>query len=103
VSDQINFQRLPLVMQRTGLHRSTIYKLMLQDLFPRPIPIVGRHVAWLESTIDTYNRLIVERASEEMIKTFVRSVAVPPEPERKRTRPKPTSRKQSVERIRARA
>jgi prophage regulatory protein len=101
VSDQINFHRLPQVMQRTGLRRSAIYKLMLLDLFPRPIPILGRHVAWLESTIDTYNRMIAERASAETIRAFVKSLNVEEKPKAKRSPRRDHGG--AVERVRARA
>jgi predicted DNA-binding transcriptional regulator AlpA len=98
VSEQITFLKIAAVMQRTGLSKPSIYKLMLHKLFPRPIPIIGEHVGWLESSIDRYNELILERAAPETIKAFVRSAA-PPEPER---RPR-TNRKQSLERVRVRA
>jgi prophage regulatory protein len=39
---------------RTGLARSTIYALMSKDKFPKPVPLVGRTVAWTSSSIDTW-------------------------------------------------
>ncbi len=44
--------RLPEVMNLTGLGRSTIYELMAQGEFPKPVPL-GRTsgVAWVESEI----------------------------------------------------
>lgn len=39
------------VMSSTGLGRSTIYKLIGSGEFPRPVPIVGRSVGWVESEI----------------------------------------------------
>lgn len=35
----------------TGLARSTIYDLMSKGLFPRPVKITGKAVAWQESSI----------------------------------------------------
>ena len=39
------------VEEITGLSRSTIYDLMSKDLFPRPVRLTGRAVAWPESKI----------------------------------------------------
>ncbi len=53
------------VEARTGLTRSTLYALISEGKFPKPIPLVGRTVAWTESSID---RWIAERiaASKEV-------------------------------------
>ncbi|WP_269619958.1 helix-turn-helix transcriptional regulator [Zhongshania sp. BJYM1] len=39
---------------RTGLARSTIYALMSEEKFPKPVPLVGRTVAWTSSSIDKW-------------------------------------------------
>ena len=44
--------RLPAVMARTGLARSTIYHMLGRDLFPRPISLGERAVGWLASEVD---------------------------------------------------
>jgi prophage regulatory protein len=47
--------RLPDVIQRTALGRSTIYDLMEKGAFPRPIKISGaRSNAWISSEIEDY-------------------------------------------------
>lgn len=47
--------RLPDVIERTSLKRSTIYDLMERGAFPRPIKISGaRQNAWIESEVDAY-------------------------------------------------
>ncbi|MDH4555701.1 AlpA family transcriptional regulator [Pseudomonas sp. BN417] len=46
--------RLSGVIETTGLARSTIYKLIGEGGFPRPIPLVGRSVGWLESEIQEW-------------------------------------------------
>lgn len=38
----------------TGLTRSTIYALMAEGKFPKPVPLVGRTVAWTSSSIDKW-------------------------------------------------
>lgn len=51
------FLRLPDVMAATGLGRSTIYRMIDQGKFPRPLPILGpRTVAWLDSEISEWQR-----------------------------------------------
>ncbi len=48
------FLRLPEVMARTGLSRSTIYVRLEQGRFPRPVSLGGRAVGWIESEIDEW-------------------------------------------------
>jgi len=46
--------RLPAVIQRTGLSRSTIYLKVSQGSFPRPISLGPRSVGWLDSSVDKW-------------------------------------------------
>jgi prophage regulatory protein len=48
------FLRRPEVERVTGLGRSTIYNKMASGEFPKPIPISGGAVGWLESEIATW-------------------------------------------------
>lgn len=43
--------RLSRVIETTGLARSTIYKLIGEGGFPKPVPLVGRSVGWIESEV----------------------------------------------------
>jgi len=43
--------RLPLVRERTGLSRSSIYLRISEGRFPRPVSLGERAVGWLESDI----------------------------------------------------
>jgi len=43
--------RLQQVMAITGLGRSTIYKYISDGWFPRPVPLGGRSVGWVESEV----------------------------------------------------
>ena len=43
--------RLQQVMEMTGLGRSTVYKYVSGNWFPKPIPLGGRSVGWLESEV----------------------------------------------------
>jgi prophage regulatory protein len=50
------FLRLPEVMARTGLSRSTIYVRLEQGRFPRPVSLGGRAVGWIEAEVDEWMR-----------------------------------------------
>ena len=50
------FLRRAAVEQATGLPRSTLYELVAQGKFPKPVPLGERSVAWLESEILTWQR-----------------------------------------------
>jgi prophage regulatory protein len=50
------FLRRPDVTKITGLSESSIYDLMAEGAFPKPIPLVGRCVAWLETEILEWQR-----------------------------------------------
>lgn len=53
---QVRFLRLPEVLARTGLSRSTIYVRLEQGRFPRPVSLGGRAVGWIESEVDEWIR-----------------------------------------------
>lgn len=42
------------VREATSLGKSTIYRLIADDKFPRPVRISERRVAWLESDLQTW-------------------------------------------------
>ena len=46
--------RLPEVLHRTGLSRSTVYRRMELGQFPKPYPLSSRIVAWAETEIDQW-------------------------------------------------
>ena len=46
--------RLPAVMARTGLSRSTIYLRIANNEFPRSVSLGGRSVGWLEQDINEW-------------------------------------------------
>ncbi len=47
-------QRLPAVIARTGLSRSSIYKMIKEKQFPSPVLLGERAVGWFESDIDSW-------------------------------------------------
>ena len=50
----IRLIRLHEVKRRTGLSRSTIYRRMGEDRFPRPCHLGERIIAWVEADIDRW-------------------------------------------------
>lgn len=50
------YLRMPELTRRLGIARSTIYKLMQQDGFPKPLKITPRAVAWSQQDIEDYLR-----------------------------------------------
>jgi len=57
--------RLPDVLQRCGLSRSSLYALMTEGQFPKSVKISMRSVGWVESDLDDWvqNRIDMTRAS----------------------------------------
>ncbi len=56
--------RLPAVIGRTGLPRSSIYERMARGDFPRPITLGKRTVAWLEADVDAWISTQVQTARQ---------------------------------------
>lgn len=64
------FLRMPAVREATGLSESSIHELRSEGKFPKPIPLPGRRVAWLESEIVEWQRKrIAERDQRAKEKT----------------------------------
>jgi len=61
----IKILRLPDVITRTGLSRSTIYLQISDNRFPRPVSLGARAVGWLESDIDRWIETRIELAQTE--------------------------------------
>lgn len=49
------FVRLPAVLRITGLGRSTIYRMIAKQQFPRPVRVGDRAVAWRQVDLDTWS------------------------------------------------
>jgi prophage regulatory protein len=50
----ITYLRIKHVLERVSLSRSTLYNLIAQGAFPRPVPLSARAVCWLDQDIDTW-------------------------------------------------
>lgn len=46
--------RIKAVLEKTGLGKTTLYKLIGIGSFPSPIPLGERIVGWLESEVDNW-------------------------------------------------
>ncbi|MEX3688895.1 helix-turn-helix transcriptional regulator [Paraburkholderia sp. BR14263] len=55
--------RLPEVKKRTGKGTTTVYRDMANGTFPKPVPIGGGRVAWIESQIDAWIDARIEAAT----------------------------------------
>nr|WP_077034475.1 AlpA family transcriptional regulator [Pelomonas sp. KK5] len=49
------FLRMPSVLRMTSLGRSTIYRLISEGKFPRPVRIGDRAVAWRQTDLDSWS------------------------------------------------
>ena len=66
----VRFVRLPEVIVRTGLSRSTIYVMVAAGRFPKPVRLGARAVGWIESELDEWIRdRIAKRRSVEVAGT----------------------------------
>jgi prophage regulatory protein len=57
--------RLPEVMTRTGLSRSTIYLRISQGNFPKPVSLGARAVGWIEVEIQEWLQRQIEASRRE--------------------------------------
>ena len=46
--------RLPIVLDRTGLSRSTVYQRVAEGKFPRPVSLGARAVGWIETEVEEW-------------------------------------------------
>jgi prophage regulatory protein len=53
------------VCRRTSLSRASLYRLMAQNAFPKPVALHGIRKAWIESEIDAWIRARITARSGE--------------------------------------
>lgn len=58
----IRLLRLPEVMNKTGYGKAWIYHLINEGLFPQPVKIGVRAIAFIESEIDEWIVSAIERS-----------------------------------------
>jgi len=54
--------RLPEIISRTGLSRSTIYLRISKGIFPAQVSLGERAVGWLESDVDNWLAAQIEKS-----------------------------------------
>jgi len=54
--------RLPSVIERTGLSRSTVYRKIQARTFPKPLRLSERCIGWRESDVESWLRSPVVHA-----------------------------------------
>jgi len=59
--------RLPAVLARTGLSRSTIYLRISEGRFPKPVSLGGRAVGWIEAEVNDWLNQKIE-ASRKVVR-----------------------------------
>ncbi len=61
--------RLPAVMARTGLSRSTIYLRISKGCFPRSISLGGRAVGWVDTEVNEWVSQQIKASRKETRRT----------------------------------
>ena len=56
--------RLPIVLDRTGLSRSTVYQRVTEGRFPRPVSLGDRAVGWIEAEVEEWIACRIEASRE---------------------------------------
>jgi prophage regulatory protein len=56
--------RLPIVLDRTGLSRSTVYQRVTEGKFPRPVSLGARAVGWIETEVEEWIVRQIEASRE---------------------------------------
>lgn len=67
---QEQFLRFPQIKQRTGLGKTTVYRAMSRDKFPKPLKLYKRVAVWLASDVDAWmqarvTEMLAARAKSE--------------------------------------
>ena len=57
--------RLPEVLGRTGLSRSSIYKQVAEGTFPEPINLGSKAIGWLNNEIDAWITEQIEKSRKD--------------------------------------
>lgn len=52
--------RLPEVLVMYGISKPTVYRLIAQGRFPRPVQLSKRAVGWLDSSLREYDKTLQE-------------------------------------------
>ncbi len=53
--------RLPQVLKRTGLAKSSLYEKISKGEFPAPVKLGSRASGWLEHEVEEHNQALIDR------------------------------------------
>lgn len=67
----IQFMRLPEVLKKTQMPRSTFYWRVANQEFPKPFPIGLRARAWSLDEVEAWQRKVMEGVKGDDLKAFV--------------------------------
>lgn len=67
------FLRVSEVLERTGLKKSTMYAMIQENQFPKPINISTRSAAWLESELDNWMSRKIKESRGTDYRQFVQN------------------------------
>ena len=62
----ITFLKLPDVCKRTGLSRSTVYKLIKAGTFPKQLKLTEHSSAWIASEIQEWADNVISKRNEDL-------------------------------------
>ena len=62
----ITFLKLPDVCKKTGLSRSTVYKLIKAGTFPKQIKLTEHSSAWIASEIQEWADNVISKRNEDL-------------------------------------
>ena len=60
--------RLPEVKDRTGLSKTTIYRMVKERQFPSSVNLGGRAVGWVEAEVEAYLNQRIEASRQVEVK-----------------------------------
>jgi len=66
--------RLPEVKAASGLSRSTLYERIADGLWPRPVSLGGRAVAWPIEEVHAINRARIAGRADAQIRALVKQL-----------------------------
>ena len=62
------------VLEKTTFGRSSLYAKVSKGLFPKPIKVGGRKIAWPQSEVDQMMDFYLSTTNEEDTKSFVTKI-----------------------------
>lgn len=67
MNERKRFIRLPEVLNRTGLCKAWIYRLISRNEFPAPVKLGERAIAFVESEIDEWIEKIIQASRNQAV------------------------------------